>query len=119
MGGNDSPALGTAYPGLHLPPHPPRRTLAIEQCGRHRGIAAEGGDDRLVGPPVQPDRRARGAERRDRIVAVEILADAIAQRAPVVAEDATRTIILNIFKALNRVCLALTHRTHAYRFRAT
>src|SRR2546429_7514118 len=88
MGGDDSPTLGESYPRLHLPPDfwagP---SIAIEQRRRHRGVTAIGGDHSLVGLAHQPDRRARGAERHDRLTAVEILADAIAQRALVIAEQ--------------------------------
>src|SRR6185295_7935576 len=87
MGGDDSPTLREAYPGLHLPPHPSRRTLAIEQRGSDRGVAAIGGDDGLVGLAIESDGRAPRTERADCLVAIEVFADAVAQRTAVVAEQ--------------------------------
>src|SRR5262249_38807327 len=44
MGSDDSPTLGEAYPGLHLPPHLAGQRVAIEQGRGNRGVAAVGRD---------------------------------------------------------------------------
>ena len=87
MGRDDLPTLGTAHPGLHLPADLAGQAVAIEQGRRDRGVAAIGRDRGPRGLAHQPGRRARGAERRDLVVAVEIFADAIAQRARILAEQ--------------------------------
>ena len=84
---DDPPALGKAHPGLHLPSHLARQRVAMEQRRGHGHVAAIGRDDRPRGRAPQPDRRARGAEGRDLAVAVKVLADAVAHRARIVAEE--------------------------------
>ena len=81
------PAFRKAYPGLHLPADLAGKLLAIEQRRGHRGIAAIGGDHRLRGLAPQPDRRTRGTKRHDLVIAIEIFADAVAQRALVGAKQ--------------------------------
>src|SRR5438874_1662422 len=87
MGGDDAPALREANPGLHLPADLAGRGVAIEQGGGHGRVAAIAGDDGFRRAPVEAHRRAPGTEAGDRLVAVEVLADAIAQRAGIVAEE--------------------------------
>src|SRR3954451_21547555 len=87
MGGDDAPALRELYPGLHLPADLARHRVAIEQGGGDGGVAAIAGDHGLRGAAVEADRRAPGAKAGDRFIAVEVLADAIAQRAGIVAEE--------------------------------
>src|SRR6478752_8314014 len=87
MGGDDAPALREFYPGLHLAADLTRHRVAIEQGGGDRGVAAIAGDHGFRGAAVEADRRAPGAESGDCLIAVEVLADAIAQRAGIVAKE--------------------------------
>src|SRR5689334_18967455 len=86
MGGDDPPAFRAADPGLHLPPDLAGDAGAVEQRRGGRVVAAVGADDCLRQRAREPDRRTRGAERRDLRVAVEILGAAVADGARVLAE---------------------------------
>src|SRR5216684_4275125 len=87
VGGDDLPALGESHPCLHLPSHPTRSGVAIKQRRGYRGVAAIACDHRLRGLAHQPRRRTRRPKRGDRVIAVEIFADPVAQRAGIVAEQ--------------------------------
>src|SRR5216684_3811136 len=87
MGGDDLPALGESHPCLHLPSHSARSGVAIKQRRGYRGVAAIACDHRLRGLAHQPRRRARRPKRGDGVIAIEILADPVAQRAGIVAEQ--------------------------------
>ena len=63
------------------------RRFAVKQRRGHRGVAAIGRDHGLCGLAHQACRRARRAKRLDRVVAVEVFADAVAQRAQIVAKQ--------------------------------
>src|SRR5271170_1745263 len=78
MSGDDAPALRKADPGLHLPPDLPRRVVAPEQRGRDRAIPAVCDNARLLELSREALRRARRAERLDRLIAVEVLGSPIA-----------------------------------------
>src|SRR3954454_8695580 len=87
VGGDDFPPLWKPHPCLHLPPHPARRSVAIKKRRGDRRVAAIGRDHRFCSSAHQADGRAGRAERHDRVVAVEVFADAVAQRAVVRAEQ--------------------------------
>src|SRR5712675_868320 len=87
MGGDDLPALGESHPCLHLPSHPTRSGVAIQQRRGYRGVAAIACDHRPRGLAHQPRRRTRRPKRGDGVIAVEIFADPVAQRAGIVAEQ--------------------------------
>src|SRR6185312_13517477 len=70
-----------------LAPYLAGQTIAVEQRRGDGGIPAIGRDHGLVGPAAEPDRRARGAKPHDRLIAVEVFADAVAQRAGIVVEQ--------------------------------
>jgi hypothetical protein len=73
---HDAPAVGEPDPGLHLTADFAGRRRAVKQGRGDGGVASIRGDDRPRQAAPQAQRRARGAEARDRIVAVEILAAA-------------------------------------------
>src|SRR5216684_5299534 len=87
MGGDDSPALGEPHPCLHLPPYPVGQRVSIKQGGGDRGVAAIGRDHGPGGLAHQAHRRARRTKRHDRVITIEVFADAVAQRAAVGAEQ--------------------------------
>src|ERR1700712_2935314 len=87
MGGDDPPAFGKSHPGLHLPSDPAGHAVAVKQRRCPRRIAAIGCDHGWVGGARQASRRARRAERRDCVIAVEIFADAVAERTRIVPEQ--------------------------------
>src|SRR5437016_13230885 len=86
MGGDDAPALPKAHPGLHLAADRASHRRAVKLGRGHCEVAAVARDHRLRQRSGEPDRRARGAEGLDLLVAVEALGPAIADGARVVAE---------------------------------
>src|SRR3954453_8004969 len=88
MRGDDAPAFRAARPGLHLAPDLAWPGVAIEQRRRHTEVAAVRRDhgSRPLAPKAA--RRARAAKRRDLGMPVEVLANAIADGARVVTEQA-------------------------------
>src|SRR3979411_2944608 len=87
MRGDDFPALGKSQPCLHLPSPLAGSGVAIKQCRCYGGVAAIGCDHRLRGRAHQPDRRARGAKRHDRVIAIEIIAHALTKGGGIGAEQ--------------------------------
>src|SRR5258705_1341193 len=87
MRGDDLPAVRKAHTGLHLASHLAGQAIAVEQRRGDGSITAIGRDHGLVGPAAQSDRRARGAKPHDRLIAVEIFADAVTQRAGIIAKQ--------------------------------
>ena len=79
-----------AHPGLHLAADLAGHAVALEQRRGDREVAAVGGDHgaRVVRARPTGERAARNG--CDLVVAVEVLADAVADGARVVAEDARR-----------------------------
>src|SRR5262249_59465373 len=84
VGGDHVPAVGKAHPGLHLAADLAGR--AVEERRGDAHVAAVGGDHRARDGAREADRRARRAKARNLRVAVEILTDAVADGARVVAE---------------------------------
>src|SRR5258708_2446889 len=87
VGGDHAPAFGKAHPGLGLAADLAGRGGATKQRRGCREIAAVGRDHGLRQGAREAGRRARGAERLDLAVAVEVLAGAITDRARVVAKQ--------------------------------
>src|SRR4029079_10127778 len=82
MGGDHMPAVGKPDPGLHLPADLARHGWAMAQRGGHGAVPAVGGDDSSRDGAGEADRRARGAKRRDLVVAVQDFGAAVAAGAP-------------------------------------
>src|SRR6476619_5692219 len=78
-----APAVGEFHPGLHLAADLARHGGAMKQRRGHGAVAAVGGDDRFRNRAREPDRRARGAERGDLVMAVKDFGDAVADGARV------------------------------------
>ena len=78
MGGGDAPPVFGPHPGLHLPADPARRGVAIEQSCRDGAIVSVSCDLGLCEAARQTGRGAADAEGADRLDAVEIFRDAIA-----------------------------------------
>ena len=87
MGRHHPPALGKSYPALALAADASGRAVPEEQGVGGREVAAIGGDHGSLDPAHQVDRRAGAAKGADRVHAVQVLGDAVADGAPIVAEQ--------------------------------
>ena len=87
VGGDDAPAVGRAHPGVALPPGL-ARAMAAELAVGGAEVVAVGDDPDLQEIAVDDEAGiAAGAEGGDLVVAVELLADAEAQRVRVLPEE--------------------------------
>src|SRR5262245_37091396 len=85
MRGDDLPALGEAYPGLHLTADLAGRRGAMSQSRDHRKIAAKSRDDSLR-ESARPRATGASPKRRNFRVAVEVFGIAVADCSRIVAK---------------------------------
>src|SRR5271169_5396044 len=84
--GDDAPAVRRAYPGLALPPRPGEAfTIELRICGGE--VASERGDDGPAQGPREIDRRPTGPECGDRVIAVEVFRDPVANGGRTLPEE--------------------------------
>src|ERR1035437_8485748 len=85
--GDYAPAVRCLHPDLTLTPHLARHRIAPEFRVGRREVAPVGGDDNVAARPCEPGCPTCAAKAGDLFVAIEILADAVAQREPAVPEQ--------------------------------